>query len=118
WCTGSVSTTRRGTTTTPSGRTEPGTWLTSASHVVGRELCHLCDLGVVADEAPSPVPAQNAHTGHFGRRMRAPRGRAVPPCPVGPGRELKWSPLGACWVTTRQLDARLSRPGTRGGCNA
>ena len=37
----------------------------------------LCDLGVFVDQAAEPVPAQNAHTGHFGRRMRASGGRLL-----------------------------------------
>jgi len=37
----------------------------------------LCDLGVFVDQAADPVPAQNAHTGHFGRRMRASGGRLL-----------------------------------------
>ena len=29
------------------------------------------------DQAAKPVPAQNAHTGHFDRRMRASGGRLL-----------------------------------------
>ena len=36
------------------------------------------------DQAAEPVAAQNAHTGHFGRRMQAPGGRFLLQCPVRP----------------------------------
>src|SRR5215472_13552102 len=29
----------------------------------------LCDLGILVDQAAEPAPAQNAHIGHFGKRM-------------------------------------------------
>jgi hypothetical protein len=44
----------------------------------------LRDLGVFVDQAAEPVPAQNAHTGHFRRRMRATGGRVLLQCPVRP----------------------------------
>jgi hypothetical protein len=34
------------------------------------------------DQAAEPVPAQNAHTSQFDRRMRTPGGRVLPQCPV------------------------------------
>jgi hypothetical protein len=37
----------------------------------------LCDLGVFVDQAAEPVPAQNARTGRFGRRMRTSGGRLL-----------------------------------------
>jgi len=37
----------------------------------------LCDQGIFMDQAAKPVPAQNAHTGHFDRRMRASGGRLL-----------------------------------------
>ena len=37
----------------------------------------LCDLGVFVDQAAEPVPAQNARTSRFGRRMRASGGRLL-----------------------------------------
>jgi hypothetical protein len=37
----------------------------------------LCDLGILVDQSAEPVPAQNACTGHFGRRMRASGGRLL-----------------------------------------
>ena len=37
----------------------------------------LCDLRIFVDQAADPVPAQNAHTGHFDRRIRAPGGRLL-----------------------------------------
>ena len=30
-----------------------------------------CDLDIFMEQAAEPVPAQNAHTGRFDRRMRA-----------------------------------------------
>jgi hypothetical protein len=42
------------------------------SQLVGAEnAVTLCDLRIFVDQATEPVPAQNAHTGHFDRRMRA-----------------------------------------------
>jgi hypothetical protein len=40
----------------------------------------LCDLGIFVDEAAEPVPAKNAHTGHFARRMRPSGGRVLLHC--------------------------------------
>jgi hypothetical protein len=37
----------------------------------------LCDLRIFVDQAAEPVPAQNAHAGYFGRRMRASGGRLL-----------------------------------------
>jgi len=36
-----------------------------------------CDLGVFVDQATEPVPAQNAHTGHFRSRMYTSGGRVA-----------------------------------------
>ena len=44
-----------------------------------------CDLRVFVDRAAEPVRAQNAHTGRFGRRMRASGGRVLLQRPVWPG---------------------------------
>jgi hypothetical protein len=46
----------------------------------------LCGLGAFMDQATGPVPAQNAHTGHSGRR-HAQAERAQPAAP-GTGRSL------------------------------
>jgi hypothetical protein len=45
-----------------------------------------CHLRVFMDQAAEPVPAQNAHTGHFRSRMRVPSGRVLLQCPVRPVR--------------------------------
>jgi hypothetical protein len=42
----------------------------------------LCDLRIFVDHAAEPVPAQNAHIGHFDRRIRAPVGRLLLQRPV------------------------------------
>ena len=42
------------------------------------------DLGVFVDQAPEPVAAPNAHTGHFRRRMSPPCGRVLLQRPVRP----------------------------------
>ena len=44
----------------------------SADHPVS-----LCDQGILMDQAAKPVPAQNAYTGHFDRRMLASGGRLL-----------------------------------------
>ena len=36
-----------------------------------------CSLGIFANQPAEPVPAQNAHTGHFSRRLDAPGGRVL-----------------------------------------
>jgi hypothetical protein len=38
----------------------------------------LCDLGIFMDQAAEPVPAQNAHTGHFDGRIHTSDGRLLP----------------------------------------
>ena len=53
------------------------------SRPVGAGNCvTLCDLGVFADQAAEPVPALNAHTGHFRTWMRTTGGRVLLQCPV------------------------------------
>jgi hypothetical protein len=53
---------------------------------VGAEYCvTLCDLGIFADQAAEPIPAQNAHTGLFHRRMGLPAGGVLLQRPVRPG---------------------------------
>ena len=37
----------------------------------------LCDLGIFMDQAAESVPAQNAYTGYFGRRIRTSGGRLL-----------------------------------------
>jgi hypothetical protein len=59
----------------------PGPYLLGAGNYVT-----LCDLGVFADQAAEPVPAQNTHSGHFGSRMRALGGPFLLQCPVWPVR--------------------------------
>ena len=57
--------------------------LLSHANVVGADNpVTSCDLGIFMDRAADPVPAQNAHTGHFGRRIRASGRRLLPQCPV------------------------------------
>jgi len=46
----------------------------------------LCDLRIFVDQAAEPVLAQDAYTGHFGRRMRASGRRLLLQCPVRPVR--------------------------------
>jgi hypothetical protein len=36
-----------------------------------------CSLGIFANQPAEPVPAQNANTGHFSRRLDAPGGRVL-----------------------------------------
>ena len=48
------------------------------AELVGAGNCvTLCDLGVFVDQAAEPVAAQDAHSGHFGRRMLTPGGRVL-----------------------------------------
>jgi hypothetical protein len=48
----------------------------------------LCDLGVFVDQAAEPVPAHNAHSGHFRRPMCTSGGRILQQRPVWPVRVL------------------------------
>src|ERR1039457_5492948 len=41
-----------------------------------------CHLGIFMDQAAEPVPAYNAHIGHFDRRIRTYGGRLLLQCPV------------------------------------
>jgi hypothetical protein len=63
-------------------RDELGTFATLISRFVHLPVSadnpvSLCDQGIFMDQAAKPVPAQNAHTGHFDRRMRASGGRLL-----------------------------------------
>ena len=50
----------------------------------------LCDLGILVHQPAEAVPAQNAHTGHFGRRMPRPGVRVLIQDPCGRW-ALQWS---------------------------